>query len=176
MSEQVPGRRVLYWVMCAAPPVLDWKHAADQLMGRGWAVYAVPTPTAASWLDLDRLAAVTGHLVRVHARLPHEPDPLPPANVVLLAPTTFNTINKWAAGINDTVALGLLNECLAARVPIVAAVYCKPALAAHPVFQSNVALLRHAGANILQGEGSVVTSDGGFSWAAVLDALDIPRP
>jgi hypothetical protein len=29
---------------------------------------------------------------------------------VLVAPVTFNTVNQWAAGINDTLALGLLNE------------------------------------------------------------------
>jgi hypothetical protein len=35
---------------------------------------------------------------------------VPEADAVLAAPLTFNTINKWAAGISDTLALGLLSS------------------------------------------------------------------
>jgi hypothetical protein len=31
---------------------------------------------------------------------------------VVVAPATFNTINKWALGIIDTLVLGILNEAL----------------------------------------------------------------
>jgi phosphopantothenoylcysteine synthetase/decarboxylase len=37
---------------------------------------------------------------------------LPRADAVAIAPATFNTINKWVAGISDTFALGLLNEAI----------------------------------------------------------------
>jgi phosphopantothenoylcysteine decarboxylase len=33
---------------------------------------------------------------------------------------TFNVINNWAQGINDTLALGILNEALGADVPVYA--------------------------------------------------------
>jgi phosphopantothenoylcysteine decarboxylase len=56
--------RLLYWIMCAAPPVQDWQEAARQLHEDGWDLYAIPTQTAASWLDLGSLAQVTGHAVR----------------------------------------------------------------------------------------------------------------
>jgi hypothetical protein len=36
--------------------------------------------------------------------------PLPPADAIAVAPATYNTINKWAAGISDTLALGILCE------------------------------------------------------------------
>jgi len=42
-----------------------------------------------------------------------------PANAIAVAPATFNTVNKLAAGIADTLALGLLCEYLALAVPIV---------------------------------------------------------
>ena len=123
---------------------------------------AVPTQTAASWVDLDSLAQVTGHVVRTRPRLPYEADELPPADAVLVAPATFNTLNQWAAGINDTLALGLLNELLGLEVPIVVAMYCKTALAAHPAYRPNVTRIQRAGATVLEGERSITGRDGGF--------------
>jgi transcriptional regulator with XRE-family HTH domain len=38
--------------------------------------------------------------------MPDEPDELPAADAVVVAPATFNTVNKWAAGITDTFAAG----------------------------------------------------------------------
>jgi phosphopantothenoylcysteine decarboxylase len=49
-----------------------------------------------------------------------EPDVLPPADAIIVAPATVNTINKWAAGICDTVALGILVEAIGKKLPIVA--------------------------------------------------------
>ena len=164
-----PG--VLYWIMCAAPPVQDWKEAARQLQEDRWDLYAIPTQTAASWIDLDDLAQVTGHVVRTRPRLPHETDELPPAGAVLVAPATFNTLNQWAVGINDTLALGLLNELLGLEVPIVVAMYCKAALASHPAYRPNITRLEQAGAMILERERSITIRNNGFSWTAVRAAL-----
>jgi flavoprotein len=35
--------------------------------------------------------------------MPDEPDELPAADAVVVAPATFNTVNKWAAGIKPDV-------------------------------------------------------------------------
>src|SRR5215510_10655650 len=59
-------------------------------------------------------------------------DVLPPATAFAAAPATFNTINKWAAGISDTLALGLLNEAIGLGLPIVAVPWPNAALARHP--------------------------------------------
>lgn len=61
------------------------------------------TPTAARWLDdkLPALEELTGHPVRSQYKLPWEPDAWPPADVAVLAPATFNTINQWALGITE---------------------------------------------------------------------------
>lgn len=171
MTGSTQALRVLYWIMCAAPPVRDWERPARQLQRDGWRLFAFPTPTAASWLDLDSLGQVTAHAVRTRPRLPDEADELPPADAVLVAPATFNTVNQWAGGINDSLALGVLNELLGLRVPIVVAMYCKAALAAHPAYRQNVALLQHAGATVLEGKRSIAVRDDGFSWTAVRDAL-----
>jgi phosphopantothenoylcysteine synthetase/decarboxylase len=157
--------------MCAAPPVEHWHQLARELQDDGWDLHAIPTKTAASWLDLDSLAEITGNAVRTRPRLPHEVDELPPGDAVLVAPATFNTLNQWAAGINDTLPLGLLNELLGLKVPIVVAMYCKNALAVHPAYRPNVTRLQQAGATVLEGSSSITVRGHGFSWAEVRAAL-----
>jgi phosphopantothenoylcysteine synthetase/decarboxylase len=73
---------------------------------------------------------------------------LPVADALVVAPATFNTINKWAAGMSDTFALGILNEALGLILPIVASPYAKPALAAHPAFARSLATLSEAGVHL----------------------------
>jgi phosphopantothenoylcysteine decarboxylase len=64
---------------------------------------------------------------------------------VVALPLTFNTINKWAAGINDNAALGVLNEALGDRLPIVASPVAKASLAAHPALARSLDTLASAG-------------------------------
>jgi Flavoprotein len=104
-------RRVAY-VGFSAPPVLQLAKCLELLRERGWDSYVTLSPTAATWVDVDHLAKVSGHRVRVAPRTPSEPDPLPDADAVLASPLTFNSLCKWAAGISDTLALGILNESL----------------------------------------------------------------
>jgi hypothetical protein len=78
----------------------------------GWDVCVIATPSGTKFVDAEQLARLTGHVVRHDYKQPDEPDVLPPADAMAVAPATFNTINKWAAGISDTLALGLLNEAL----------------------------------------------------------------
>jgi phosphopantothenoylcysteine decarboxylase len=56
-----------------------------------------------------------------------------------------NTINKWAAGICDTLALGILVEAIGKRLPIVAVPSSNRGHAAHPAFAENLAKLRSCG-------------------------------
>jgi phosphopantothenoylcysteine synthetase/decarboxylase len=85
-----------------------------------WLVRVIATPTGERFVDADELAALTGDRVRIAFRMPNEPDELPPADAVVAAPATFNTVNKWAAGIADTFATGLLCEMTGLGVPIIA--------------------------------------------------------
>ncbi len=166
-------RPVLYVIGTAAPPVRDLANACRLVTAAGWQPYVTLTPTAAGWVDIDELVRVTGHPVRVEPRRPGESDPFPPTVAVLAAPLTFNTINKWAAGVSDTVALGLLNELLSAGPTIIAAPCVKPVLRAHPAYEPSVRILRSAGVQFVADAGEVRGSDGlvTFDWNRVVQQL-----
>ena len=89
----------------------------------------IATPSALKFMDLDHLANLTGHVVRYDYKQPDEPDVLPPPDAIVVAPATFNTVNKWAAGISDTLALGILNEALGLGLPVIAVPFPNIALA-----------------------------------------------
>ncbi|GAA3224526.1 flavoprotein [Pseudonocardia petroleophila] len=159
-------QQVAYVVACSAPPALDLARLTKLIIEEGWTTYAILTPTAATWVDVDALAEASGHPVRVDPRRPGEPDPLPPADVVIAAPLTFNSLNKWAAGISDTLALGLLNEALGLDAPIIVAPCIKKALRRHPAYKQNADRLRSAGAIMFDPDRVFVdsTNVSSFRW------------
>ncbi|MDQ2584058.1 flavoprotein [Saccharothrix yanglingensis] len=133
--------RTVYLVVTAAPPVLGIDRLIESLHAADWRVCVIATPTAASWVNLDDVADRTGTPVRSQPGLPGQRDPLPRADALLVAPATFNTINKWAHGISDNLALGLLNELLATDVPILVVPCVKQLLRDHPAYTASVAAL-----------------------------------
>jgi phosphopantothenoylcysteine synthetase/decarboxylase len=146
------GGRVLYVVACGGYPAQRLPEFVAHAQAAGWTVCAVATPSATRFVDVARLAEVTGYPVRSEYKRPGEPDVLPPPDAVVVAPATFNTINKIVTGISDTLALGLVNEALGAGLPIVLAPYPNSALAGHPAYAASVATLREWGARLVFGE------------------------
>ena len=173
-------QRWAYLVVSAAPPVLRIGELVHALDGAGWSVCVIATPTAASWIDLDELAAQTGCVTRVHARPPRMEKSLPRADVVVAAPVTFNSINKWAAGFSDTLALGVLNEMLGAGIPIIAAPTVKPVLRRHPAYADSVGRLADAGVTMLDPDSVTRRAEDGLAtldWAQITAAVhEATRP
>jgi phosphopantothenoylcysteine synthetase/decarboxylase len=151
---------------------------------RGWDVCVLTTPSARRFTDTVTLERQTGHPVRSDYKNPGDPDVLPDPDAVIVAPATVNTINKWAAGICDTLALGILVEAIGKRLPIVAVPSTNQAHAAHPAFTENIGKLRSWGVTVLFGAGvpALPEPDAGdadlsqFPWSASLDALGTSRP
>ena len=140
---------VLYIVACGGRPAADLPAFVEQAQASGWEVCVVATPSGMKFLDAPRLADLTGHPVRSDYKRPEDPDVLPSPEAVVVAPATFNTINKWAHGTSDTLALGILNEAIGLGLPIVAVPVPNVALAKHPAFQESVERLRSWGVHLL---------------------------
>ncbi|MGW4644161.1 flavoprotein [Sphaerisporangium sp. NPDC004334] len=146
-AEPISGG-VLYVVVCAAPAAASVQHLAGLAQSAGWTVRVITTPMAANFVDQAELERLTGDRVRCGYRMPDEPDEpdaLPAADAVVVAPATFNTVNKWAGGIADTFAVGLLCELAGFGVPILAVPLLKDALARHPAFSRSLDTLRQMG-------------------------------
>jgi len=140
---------VLYIVACGGRPAGDLPDFIKSLTASGWDVCVIATPSALKFIDTARLSELTGHAVRSDYKQPHEPDEFPPPDAIVVAPATFNTINKWARGTSDTLALGVLNEGLGLGLPIVAVPVPNVALAKHPAFRDSVELLRSWGVTLI---------------------------
>jgi phosphopantothenoylcysteine synthetase/decarboxylase len=140
---------VLYVVACGAGPARQLPDFVGFGQRQGWDVCVIATPDGMKFLDATCLADQTGHPVRSQYKQPDEPDVLPPADAFVVAPASFSTINKWAAGISDTLALGLLNEALGLGLPTTAAPWPNAALARHPAFQRSIAVLRECGIRVI---------------------------
>jgi phosphopantothenoylcysteine synthetase/decarboxylase len=146
--------RVLTVIVCGAGPASEVGQLVKLAQERGWTVQVVATPAALDFLDVPAIEAQTGGPVRSQYRKPGEPRSRP-ADAIIVAPATYNTINKWAQGISDTYALGILAETTALGVPIVALPFVNTALAARLPFRRSVEDLGSEGIHILLGSGGI---------------------
>jgi hypothetical protein len=173
-------QKVLYVIACGAPPARDVSRLIDAAQTSAWDTCLLATPAANKFLDIPALVRQTGHPVRSDYKDPSDPDSLPAPDAVVVAPATVNTINKWAAGICDTLALGILVEGIGKRLPIVAMPFTNYAQAAHPAFEENIKKLRSWGVHVLYGPDVYPLHPPGtggdhlnaFPWDLTLESLE----
>lgn len=155
----------------------DLPSVLPRLIDRGWTCCVTLTPDGTKFVDTTVLEKLSGFPVRSTYQQVDDPDVHPMADCFLAAPVTFNSLNRWADGHSDTLALGLLNEALGLGKPIIAVPWINTALAAHPAIPGNVARLRDAGVKLILDHGLLPEPRSGvagsikFPWDAALDAL-----
>jgi len=177
------SKPVLYVVACGAPPAREVHKLIEPAQHAGWNVCLIATPQATKFIDILALEALTGHPVRSEYKHPDEADVLPAPEAIVVAPATCNTINKWAAGISDTLALGLITEAIGKQLPTVALPFTNRAQAAHPAFERNIADLRSWGVNVLYGPEVYPLHEPGqggrfldrYPWALALETINTAR-
>ena len=172
--ETIPhSKGVLYIIACGSSSAPLTYNLVLEAQRQGWDVCVITTPDGRKFLNSSQLAVVTGHPVRSEYKQPDEPDLLPPADAIIVFPVTFNTINKWALGISDTLALGLLAEYTGLHRPIVAVPCFKTGggLDTNPAFLRSVDLLRVYGVNVIY-EPETYPPKNQVPPQVVLDALE----
>jgi phosphopantothenoylcysteine synthetase/decarboxylase len=75
--------------------------------------------------------------------------PRPPDGLVIVAPCSFNSLNKLAAGIADNLALSLTAEAIGRGTPVIVAVSVNAPLLRHPRAQQSMQTLREWGVTII---------------------------
>lgn len=93
--------------------------------------------------------------------MPGEPDVWPQADVIAVAPATFNTINSWALGLTHDFVVGVVAEGIGKKIPTVAMPCVNAAYVQHRQFERSVAELREMGVRVLYGEGGFVPNQPG---------------
>lgn len=182
MTDEPDRRKVLYVIVCAAGPAGDVGKLVTLAHQRGWDVQIIATPSALDFIDTEALETQTGHPVRSEYRKPGEPRS-PQADAIIVAPATYNTINKWANGISDTYALGILAEAPGLGIPVVVLPFVNSALAGRHPFEQSLATLRKEGIHILLGPGELEphpprssgNRQGAFPWHLPLSEISPTR-
>jgi phosphopantothenoylcysteine synthetase/decarboxylase len=172
-TTKAPGLSVLYLITSGAPAPEGIPELVRQCQSTGWRVLVFATPSGTKFLDLTALEQLTSEPVRTDYRAPGEAKSLPQADAVLACPLSFNSVNKFAHGHADNLAIGLLCELTGSGVPVVVVPHCKPQLATHHAFPASIAALRDMGVSVL------FNPDAPYErrlppWRDVLTTLPVP--
>jgi len=148
---------VAYLVLSGTTTAWRCPELLRGLVGLGFSrVIAIPTPNASRVIAFRDLADVQGAQV-VESYFDMAIRPRPPHGVVLFAPCSFNSLNKLAHGIADTLALSVVAEAIGRTTPVIVAPSLNQPLLDHPITQASMATLRSWHVTVIppvdQGEG-----------------------
>jgi phosphopantothenoylcysteine synthetase/decarboxylase len=148
---------VVYLVISGTSTAARCPDLLRGLEGLGFAtIIALPTPNASRVVAPRELADVAGAQV-VQSYFDLAIRPRPPRGVVLFAPCSFNSLNKLAHGIADSLALSVVAEAIGRRTPVIVAPSLNQPLLDHPQAQASLRILPDWGVTIVppvdEGEG-----------------------
>jgi len=142
------------------------------LLGLGFAtVIALPTPNASRVIAPRDLADVAGARV-VESYFDAAIRPRPPRGVVLFAPCSFNSLNKLAHGIADSLALSVAAEAIGRGTPVIVGPSLNQPLLDHPAARASLATLASWGVVVVP----QVNAGDGPRLAPAEHLLDAVRP
>jgi hypothetical protein len=111
-------------------------------------VICVPGPNTARVVAFADLAAIQG-VTLAEGYFDAIIRPRPPHGVILFAPCSFNSLNKLAAGIADTLPLAIAAEAIGRRTPVYVAPSLNQPLLDHPAAQSALRTLPARGVTLI---------------------------
>ena len=119
------------------------------LVARFAEVITLATPHAARVIAPRDLSSVPGNRL-VESYFDAAILPRPPDGLVLVAPCSFNSLNKLAWGIADNLAMSLAAEAIGRGTPVLVAVSLNPPLFRHPRCAEAMAALRSWGVSVIE--------------------------
>ncbi len=141
-------QRTLFIFVTAAGTCRQIGELISGSIAAGWRTYTVATPNVAKIVAPAELFAQPG----VHWISDYEQPPLDvfPFGTMLVAPCTFNTFNKLAHGIADTLATSMVADALGAGCPVFIAPSMNPGLWNHPQTRESHQRLATWGCSIIE--------------------------
>ena len=141
--RQDDGERfdLVYLVLSGTTTAARGPELARGLLASGFStVIAIPTPNASRVLAPRELADVAGVQV-VESYFDLGIRPRPPRGVVLFAPCGFNSLNKLAHGIADSLALSVVAEAIGRGTPVIVGPSLNQPLLDHPMARASLRTL-----------------------------------
>ncbi len=148
----------LYLIVTGAVTARRVPELLPRLVALGRKVITILTPNATRIVSPRELALMPGHRI-VESYFDAAILPRPPLGLTLVAPCSFNSLNKLAWGIADNLALSVAAEAIGRGTPVVVAISTNRPLWAHPRAQEAAATLRRWGVTVLDPvpEGDTLT-------------------
>jgi phosphopantothenoylcysteine decarboxylase/phosphopantothenate--cysteine ligase len=152
-SQELGGKRIILCITGSVAAIRS-PDIARELMRRGADVYVVMTKMAEKIIHPYMMEWSTGNPVVTeltgqveHVTYGGEHDKR--ADLILVAPSTANTIGKVAAGIDDTPVTTLLTTAIGAGIPVIIAPAMHASMYKHPIVVENVRKLESIGIEVL---------------------------
>ena len=148
---------VAYLILSGTTTAARGPELLRGLVALGFAtVIALPTPNASRVIAPRELADVAGVQV-VQSYFDLGIRPRPRRGVVLFAPCSFNSLNKLAHGVADSLALSVTAEAIGRGTPVIVGPSLNAPLLNHPEAQASLKKLAGWGVTIVppidEGEG-----------------------
>src|SRR6476659_4555135 len=151
LGDGAGGERydIVYLVLSGTTTAARCPELLRGLVNMGFrTVIAIPTPHASRVVAPRDLADVEGVRV-VESYFDAAIRPRPPRGVVLFAPCSFNSLNKLAHGIADSLALSVVAEAIGRGTPVIVAPSLNQPLLDHPQAQASLRTLPAWGVTIV---------------------------
>ncbi len=146
--------RHLRIIVCAAGPAGDVANLIEMAHERSWTAEVVATSNARNFISLHTIERLTGYKVRSTYEITAGGHRIVPSvDALIVAPATYNTVNKLALGIADTYVLSSAAELIGRKVPTVVVPFVNAALGSRAPFSRAVAALRAESVRVLLGTG-----------------------
>jgi len=136
-----------------APLAVELVRGVLELVPR---VITLTTPNARRVIAPRDLSSIPGNQL-VESYFDAAILPRPPDGLVVVAPCSFNSLNKLAGGIADNLAMSLTAEAIGRGTPVIVALSVNAPLLRHPRCQQSMVTLREWGVAVIEpvdsGEG-----------------------
>ncbi len=152
-SSLLKGKRIVLGITGSIAAVECFELARD-LMRHGATVIPVLTPEAQKLVTPYAMSFATGQdvITELDGRVQHVAlmgDVQGRADLLLIAPSTANTISKIACGIDDTTVTTMATVALGSGVPILIAPAMHGAMFNNPMVAGNIERLKNAGVGFI---------------------------
>jgi phosphopantothenoylcysteine synthetase/decarboxylase len=140
--------KAIYLVVSGASAARCVPELLKALTDIGLPVYTMLTDSAHQIISPYNLADQQGHQLVSSYFNPALLNGREPG-LTLVAPATFNTLNKISQGIADTLPHSLVAEAIGAGWPVIVVLAMNPHLANHPQARRSITALRQWGVTVL---------------------------